>query len=175
MTALAVCVGAAACSSGDARHGAVMPVYDAANGRLTRLAYDADGDGRTDAVASMDGREVRSVELDRDGDGLPDRWEYYDAPLADGTAQGNVTRLRRVEQVVRHGATIVRREIYEDGQLVRVTEDRDADGRDDRWEDYADGALVGVDVDTTGSGRADRRIRYAGEAMTVEALAAGAR
>jgi len=34
---------------------------------------------------------------------------------------------------------------------------------------------VRVDVDTTGSGHADRRIRYAGEAMTVEALAAGAR
>jgi hypothetical protein len=150
-------------------------VYDAANGRLTRLAYDADGDGRVDAVASMDGRQVRSVELDRDGDGLPDRWEYYDTSAASGAPHGSAPRLRRVEQVVRHGAAIVRREIYENGQLVRVVEDRDADGRDDRWEDYVDGALVRVDVDTTGSGHADRRIRYAGEAMTVEALAAGAR
>jgi hypothetical protein len=75
---------------------------------------------------------------------------------------------------VRHGTTIVRRETYEDGQLVRVSEDRDADGRNDRWEEYVDGALVGVDLDTTGSGRADRRVGYAGEAMTVKALA-GAR
>jgi hypothetical protein len=173
---VAVCVVATSCMSLDAPQGAVTPEYDGASGRLARLSYDANGDGRAEAVASMDGREVRSVEIDHDGDGLPDRWEYYHAPAAaDTPRQGEAPRLRRVEQVVRHGTTIVRRETYEDGQLVRVIEDRDADGRNDRWEEYVDGALVGVILDTTGSGRADRRIAYAGEAMTVETLAAGAR
>ena len=52
----------------------------------------------------MDGRQVRAVEIDHDGDGLPDRWEYYDAPAVTGTPrQGSVPRLRRVEQVERHG------------------------------------------------------------------------
>ena len=49
--------------------------------------------------------------------------------------------LSRIEQVSRRGTTIVRREGYEAGELAWVREDRDADGRVDRWETYAAGAL----------------------------------
>ena len=48
-------------------------------GRLTQLIYDADGDGRFDTWAYMDGDRLLRMETDADGDGLIDRWEYYDA------------------------------------------------------------------------------------------------
>ena len=64
------------------RHGAaaaerLRPGYDKASGRLTRLEYDANGDGKTDTWGYMDGMRVVRVEVDEDGDGKIDRWEYH--------------------------------------------------------------------------------------------------
>ena len=47
--------------------------------------------------------------------------------------------------------------------LVSVQEDRDADGRADRWEAYSGGGLTTLELDTTGAGQPTRRLRYAGD------------
>src|SRR5262245_46752561 len=46
-------------------------------GRLTRLTYDKNGDGKPDTWGYMDGTRVVRVEVDEDGDGQVDRWEYH--------------------------------------------------------------------------------------------------
>jgi hypothetical protein len=144
----------------------VAPEYDPASGRLTRLGYDSNRDGRPDMAASMDGGAVKAVEIDLDDDGLTDRWEFYE-PAAGGAREPQLTR---IEQVSRRGTAVVRREGFEAGELAWVHEDRDGDGRTDRWETYDGGALTLVELDTTGAGRPDRRLRYAGDQVRVEAV-----
>ena len=116
----------------------------------------------------MEGATVRVVEIDADHDGLVDRWEYYEPTRGAGASTGSASSLSRIEQVSRRGTTIVRREGYEAGELAWVREDRDADGRIDRWETYASGALSLVELDTTGAGRPDRRLRYQRDGVIVE-------
>ena len=49
-------------------------------GRLQRIEYDGNGDGRPDHVAHHDGRKrAYQLEVDLDFDGRTDRWEDYDA------------------------------------------------------------------------------------------------
>jgi hypothetical protein len=148
---------AAGCGSSASRR--VAPVYDEA-GKLTQLAFDSNGDRQPDMVASMDGAAVRVVEVDEDGDGLFDRSEFYDR----GTSP------LRIERVARRGAAIARREVFEGGVLVSAQEDRDADGRIDRWETYADGGLNTLELDSSGAGHPDRRLRYDGDQVLVEVL-----
>jgi hypothetical protein len=155
---LVVATLAAGCTRSQAG-ASLAPAYDD-SGRLARLSYDSNGDGRPDMVASMEGAMVRAVEVDEDGDGQPDRWEHYqgaEAPV-------------RIERVARRGSRIVRREIFERGTLVRVEEDRDGDGRADRWETYTDGSLTMLELDSSRAGRADRRLRYEGDQLTIESL-----
>lgn len=146
----------------------ISPAYDPATGRLTRLDYDSNRDGRPDMAASMEGAAVRVVEIDADHDGLVDRWEYFEPSGSAGSSKGDAPHLSRIERVSRRGTTIVRREGYEAGELVWVREDRDADGRVDRWETYVAGALSIVELDTTGKGRPDRRLRYERDGVIVE-------
>lgn len=173
MMRLAVLLGllvVAGCSDAG-RVSVVSPQYDQASGRLTRLGYDSNRDGRPDIAASMDGRDVKAIEIDVDHDGLVDRWEYYEpADHAGRVADQDGPRLLRLEQVSRRNGTIVRREGYEAGELAWVREDRDADGRIDRWETYVAGALSMVELDTTGGGHPNRRIRYDGGQARVETL-----
>ena len=162
-----VCTGCARVDPG----APISPAYDPDTGRLIRLDYDSNRDGRPDMAASMEGATVRVVEIDADHDGLVDRWEYFEPPgNASGSAKGDSPQPARIERVSRRGTIIVRREGYEAGELAWVREDRDADGRVDRWETYAAGALSTVDLDTTGSGRPDRRLRYDRETVYVEPL-----
>jgi hypothetical protein len=155
---LVLAVMAGGCSGAD-RDARVVPVYDS-SGRLTRLSYDSNADGRIDMVASMNGAALRTVEVDEDGDGQTDRWEHYD--------QGPDPA--RVEQVARRGAVIVRRESFVGGVLAGVEEDRDADGRVDRWETYVGGGLSTLELDTTGAGKPTRRLRYTGDGVAIETL-----
>jgi hypothetical protein len=71
-----------ACNSG-VKPGAnrINPEYDKRTGRLQTLRYDSNGDGRVDMTSTMDGARVTKIEIDKDFDGHPDRWEYYDAQL----------------------------------------------------------------------------------------------
>jgi hypothetical protein len=48
-----------------------------ASGRLRLLIYDANGDGVFDTWSHMDGDRVLDIQIDEDGDGSPDRIEYF--------------------------------------------------------------------------------------------------
>jgi hypothetical protein len=51
-----------------------------ANGRLQRLVYDSNGDGRAEVVTlfAPTGKPEKA-EIDSDGDGVVDRWELFSA------------------------------------------------------------------------------------------------
>ena len=100
----AVSVGlvAAGCGSATTTEAAakkdVKSEYDQ-SGRLTRLTYDRNGDGKIDTWGYMDGSRVVRVEVDEDGDGKVDRWEYHKDPsgrwLKRGRSRDRSGRRRR--------------------------------------------------------------------------------
>lgn len=55
----------------------VRRVYDPASGKLTMVAYAADGSLRLDHWCYMDGERLVRMDVDEDGDGAVDRREYY--------------------------------------------------------------------------------------------------
>src|ERR1700675_3799091 len=57
----------------------IEPLYDQQTGRLKQLNYDSKNSGKFDTVSYMDGARVLRIEIDTDGDGKVDRWEYYGA------------------------------------------------------------------------------------------------
>jgi hypothetical protein len=165
------------------------PTYDAKTGRLTELTFDSNVDGRIDTWIEMDGAKPLRARLDRDQDGRLDRWEEYDAngrlvrvgysrsdsgqpdawayPAVDG-------RLERVDMFpADRPDTIERREIYdptvadEQFALLRVEEDRNGDGRVDKWETFEGGMLKTAAWDENGDGLADRRFTYRGAVPTL--------
>jgi hypothetical protein len=140
---------------------AATPVYNKDTGRLEQLVSDTNGDGRPDTRGYLDGAAFKHVEIDRNHDGLTDRWEYYEqvAPPPGSGARAQI-RLTRAEEVNGSTPRITRTEFYEVGLLARVEEDTDEDGRVDKWETHAKGVLVRMDLDLTGRGRADRRFVY---------------
>jgi len=147
-----------------ARQG-IEPSYDK-TGRLERIAYDRNHDGKPDAWLKMRGAQVISADLDEDFDGVVDRREFYvDGPVAT-TAVATAstlparTELLRAEQSTRGDGKMNRVEFYEHGKLARVEEDSNGDGRVDKWETWSGGSLVMVALDTKGTGRPDRRIVY---------------
>lgn len=149
--------------AGDAR---VTPEYDQA-GRLSKLNFDRDGDGKPDTWGYMDGSRVIRVEMDENGDGQVDRWEHHRDGAQSGsgvpgaTADGSVANtVERVERSTRRDGRINRREFFDNGQLIRVEEDADGNGAVDKWETYEKGALAMMAIDTKGAGKPDRRIRY---------------
>ena len=164
----------AACAPEPANAPSTTAVYSRTTGRLEQLVSDEDGDGTPEARAFMDGTALTRIELDRDANGQPDRWEYYEpapagaAHVADPAAG---TRIVRAEEAHGGDGTVTRREFFEAGVLTRVEEDTDLDGRVDKWETYAANVLTRVDLDLSGRGHADRRLVYgpAGEMLSVEA------
>lgn len=135
----------------------VQPAYDRETGRLERITYDRNGDGRVDATTVMDGTAVVRAELDQDYDGRVDRREHY-APAAGGSGETRV--LQKVETSTRLDGATTRWELYDGGLLHRVEEDTDGNGRIDKWETWDGGVLRAVALDTTGRGTADRRLVY---------------
>jgi hypothetical protein len=175
---------AAGCSDPDGARlrATTKATYDKASGKLTEITYDANKNGRIDTWTEMDGsRPVRS-RIDRNEDGRPDRWEYYDAAgrlarvgfsradtgkpdaWAFSAANGRIERI----EIASSGdeARIERREFYAarpeggDDVLVRVEEDANRDGRTDKWETYEAGALKTAEFDENADGRPDRRLTY---------------
>ena len=55
----------------------IEPTYDKNSGKLQLLKYDSKGTGVFDTFSYMDGARVVRVEIDTNGDGKIDRWEYY--------------------------------------------------------------------------------------------------
>jgi hypothetical protein len=125
--------------------------YDPKTGRLQRLTYDADRNGRIDTWTYMDGRKVLRSEIDSDEDGRIDRWEFH---REDGT-------LEKVGFSRSNGdAPDAWACVGADGALARVEEDNNADGAPDRWETYEEGRIRTVAFDENADGLADRRLTY---------------
>jgi hypothetical protein len=74
-------IAATACGSESTTEAAakMKPEYNE-SGRLTRLTYDRNGDGKIDTWGYMDGSRVLRIEVDDNGDGQIDRWEYHTDP-----------------------------------------------------------------------------------------------
>jgi hypothetical protein len=162
--AIVVSVAAAACSRTAPRASAserIRPAYDKSSGRLTRLEYDSNGDGKIDTWGYMDGMRVVRVEVDEDGDGKVDRWEYH-KNLPDGAPQpGGIDKtLERIERATRRDGKVSRWEYFDNGALTRVEEDTDGDGVVDKWEEYSNGTLRVMAMDTQHRGKPDRRLVY---------------
>ena len=179
--AAAFAVTAAGCqqsSSGAAAAERLRPGYDKASGRLTRLEYDANGDGKPDTWGYMDGMRVVRVEVDEDGDGKIDRWEYHNGSASSAVAQSGVDKtIERIERATRHDGKVSRWERFEKGALVHVEEDTDGDGLVDKWEDYTGGTLTLMALDTQHHGKPDRRLIYLADGtfdhVEVDATGAG--
>ena len=159
-------------------------------GRLQRIEYDSNGDGRPDYIARHDGRpKPYQLDVDSDFDGRTDRWERYDdegrlTKVGTASAPGRAPDIWTVpgpqgEPVRREfdadGDGVPERvEVLRDGRVVEIQIDGDRDGRIDRWQRWEEGRLVAEDLDTDGDGRPDRRLRYdpRGKIAGVEAIAA---
>ena len=161
----------------------MQPTYDPATGRLTRLAYDSNGNGKDDAWAYMDGARLVRLEADENEDGHIDRWEYYAAAEGAGsggavsTAAGSARQSpERIDRSTRFDGRVSRREFFEGDEMVRVEEDTNGDGVLDKWETYVNGTLATMAIDTSGRGRPDRRFIYRpdGSLDRVEADSTGA-
>lgn len=143
--------------------GTATPVYNEVTGELEALESDTNGDGAVDTRARMNGVRLQSIEIDRNYDGVVDRWEFYvDNPGAPAAARSPDGRsvLDHVEEANGDGETVTRREFYVDGVIRRVEEDTDADGQLDKWEDYLNGRLRFMALDLDRVGHATRRLVY---------------
>ncbi len=160
-----VSVGCGAQSPPPAGTDRIKPTYNTSTGRLERITYDRNGDGKVDAWAYMDGTTVVRAEFDSNYDGVVDRIEYY-APTAAGAQRETSSAvpgagvLTKIEISSRPDGKVTRWEYYENGARSRDEEDTDGDGRIDKWETWRDGALSTVALDTQGRGRPDRRLVY---------------
>lgn len=168
-------------SCADSEPGAgITPAYDKETGRLQRLDYDSDKDGTVDTVSFMDGQKVVRIEIDKNQDGLVERWEYYDqnqelervgfSRSNDGkedawSFQGSDGTVARIDVSLGRDGKVSRREFYEKELLVRAEEiDPLAAGdtwKPSRWEVFdPSGRLVSAAFDSTGRGTPDRRLVY---------------
>jgi len=167
--------------------GSYKPVYDA-QGRLDRVEYDRNGDGKPDQIAHYDGTRIPAVvENDDDFDGKTDAWVYY-SPAGVLTKIGSSRKggtkpdywvfpgpdgkPQRQEWDDDGDGKAERAEILKDGKIVGVETDTDRDGRIDRWQTWEKGRIVSEDLDTDGDGKPDRRLRYGpkGEVVGIEPL-----
>jgi hypothetical protein len=179
---LSACVG----KPGESAEAAgVKATYSKTTGKLELITYDTNKDGKVDAWSHMDGTRLVSMDIDRDFDGVVDRWEYYGPGGAlekvgysranDGKAdawayQGPGGQVARVEVSTRRDGIVSRTEFFEAGKLARVEEDSDGDGKPDKWEAYVEGTLFSADLDTNRDGRPDRRLTYGPDGVKAQRL-----
>ena len=135
----------------------IQPTYDKDSGKLAKLEYDANGNGKPDTWAYMDGTRLIRLEADENEDAAIDRWEYYPAAPTSGSAKQPP---ERIDRSTRFDGQVSRREFFEGALMVRVEEDTDGNGAIDKWETYSAGALTVMALDTTGDGKPDRRLLY---------------
>lgn len=157
------CTPAATPGNGSTPAVTATPLYSQESGQLEQLVSDTNGDGVVDTRAFMRGRRVDRIEVDRNRDGVFDRFEYYDErppERVDPTSPDGRVEIARVEEANGLDTRITRREFYARGELARVEDDADADGRLDRWETYDAGVLARIDMDLNGSGFPNRRLVY---------------
>ena len=153
----------------------VKATYSTSTGKLELITYDTNKDGKVDAWGHMEGTRLVWMDIDRNFDGVLDRWEYFSADGAlekvgfsranDGKVdawayQGADGQVSRIDVSTRRDGTVNRLEFYEGGKLARTEEDADADGKPEKWETWRDGALASVELDTNRDGQPDRRLTY---------------
>ena len=163
----------------------ITPTYDKATGRLTELAYDSNHNGKIDTWTVMDGVRAVLTRIDRNEDGKPDRWEYYDEQSKllkvgfsrkddgrpDGWAfAGPDGKTRRIEiSSTADEKKIDRSEHYDGGDITAAEEDTNHDGTVDKWETYEAGVIKTAAFDENGDGQPDRRLTYAaGSLVSIE-------
>jgi hypothetical protein len=152
----------------------VTAVYDPDTHLVSRLDYDDEMSGRIVARTYFsNGRPVR-LEVDPDGNGSIDRWEYYGADGVlvrlgrssknDGREDTWVTQSgysMRVDISTRRDGFVDRREYHEQGALIRAEQDTNFDRLVDEWQEFDDGKLHVLLIDTEQRrGRPDRRLVY---------------
>ena len=157
-----VCAAAAGCDQAAAKakedaQRRVQPTYDKSTGKLTRLAYDSNNNGKPDTWAFMDGARLVRLEADENEDATIDRWEYYPKAAVGSSATQTP---ERIERATHTDGKVSRREFFDAGVLVRIEEDVDGNGALDKWETYTAGALATLALDTSGGGKPDRRFIY---------------
>lgn len=183
---LGVCMIAAGCADAEKERlkQTTQATYDEKTGRLKELTYDANGNGRIDTWTELDGARPVRARIDRNEDGRPDRWEYYDDKgklTKAGFSRSDEGRpdawaysgpggsVERIEISSSHDENRIDRwERYAPatpggsgiGALLAVDEDSNGDGKPDKWETYESGALQTVAFDENLDGRADRRLTY---------------
>ena len=149
-------------------------VYAPDTRAIVRVDYDYDGDGRIDVRTYMrDGRPTR-LEGDTNGDGVVDRWEYYDASGSliriGGSSEGDGREdtwvrtsgdERHVETSTRRDGTVDRREVYRGDRILRAESDTNHDGLPDMWQAFDAGVMTELLVDDDKRhGRPTRRVVY---------------
>jgi hypothetical protein len=134
----------------------IQAQYDRQTGRLSRLQYDANGNGKTDTWAFMDGTRISRLEADENEDGRVDRWEYYNP----STQTSGKPVPERIERATRMDGRVSRRELFEQGELARIEEDTNGDGTIDKWEAYVGGTLSVLALDLRFRGTPDRKFFY---------------
>jgi hypothetical protein len=99
-------------------------------------------------IFSPGGSAIRA-QIDTDGDGVADRWEYYGP-------DGRVAKVGSSRRSPGKPDTWS----YPDGfgGVGRREYDDDGDGIAERAEDLLDGVVVAEELDTDGDGRRDRRL-----------------
>ena len=146
----------------------VAPVYNQDTGKLEQLVSDRDGDGRAETRAFMDGAVLKRIEIDRNGDGAVDRWEYYSGGRV--TAPGAAVEapvIERAEEANGPDSRVTRREFFAAGAVQRVEEDTNMDSRVDKWEFYEGGRLARIDLDLVGKGLPSQRLVYGADGAVV--------
>ncbi|MBI4226857.1 MAG: hypothetical protein HY600_01120 [Candidatus Omnitrophica bacterium] len=86
----------------------------------TKPAAGAAADSQGEALVP------KTVAVDTNKDGRPDRWEYYEGG----------TTVARIEADTNFDGTVDEWIRFERGKVVKVEDDTDHDGKPDRWVDY---------------------------------------
>jgi hypothetical protein len=174
---------AAGCSGTVPAAEAPRAEYD--RGRLSRVAFDANHNGRNDAAGLMDGTRIKQIELDADENGKVERWDIYgpnwklervglshrnDGVMDAQAFYSSAGKLERLELATARDGRFNRTEFYEAGLLVRSAEDTDGDGRPDKWDTYRpypdalpgepEYAITSVAFDDHRRGTPDRRFVF---------------
>ena len=123
-----------------------------------RETVDRNGDGTPDLWAYYEGLRLKREVLDENHDGRPDRVLHYDANR----------RLTRSEEDSDGDGELETVSIYRDGELARKRADSSGDGQADSWSFYHGGELVRHELDRDGDGFRDLVMTYAGGELTRE-------
>jgi hypothetical protein len=184
-----LCAAASSCSgqSGDRP----TAEYDESTGRLRALAFSVNKSGKNDSVLYTEGSRVRRVELDLNGDGKVDRWDFYDergklqkvglSQRDDGVMDAEAFYtdagvLAEIRISTKRDGHYDRTEFYENNVLVRSADDTNGDGKPHKWDTYrlephstpgvSPYSISSTAIDETGAGRPTRRFIY-GEHGTI--------